>query len=102
MKSVVLCVWGRVAQDWLLSSTEEQDQVNCVVCMGKGCTRLVTVITVFHRGTGSGKLCAWWKVAFGFSHKIATQSSCCAKEQDQVSCVLCLGEGCIWPLFQDQ
>ena len=48
MKSVVLCVWGRVAQDWLQSSTEEQDEVSCVVCMGKGCTRLVTV---FHRGT---------------------------------------------------
>ena len=25
MKSVVLCVWGRVAQDWLQSSTEEQE-----------------------------------------------------------------------------
>ena len=35
-------------------STEEQDEVSCVVCMGKGCTRLVTV---FHRGTRSSKLC---------------------------------------------
>ena len=30
MKSVVLCVWGRVAQDWLQSSTEEPDEVSCV------------------------------------------------------------------------
>lgn len=86
MKSVVLCVWGRVAQDWLQSSTEEQDQLNCVVYMGKGChveslTRLVSFPQ--RNKMKSVVLCVFGRVAQDWLQSL--QSS--TEEQGQVSCM---------------